>query len=165
MSIGINSQQAPELRVPYWIDGDGHERAPLTLAELGDGYKVIYCFQHWCPGCHSRGFPTLKKLVKELSDKGFDFAVVQTVFEGAEHNTVEKLRQTQFEYDLDLPFGHDLPPEGSQYPSIMEDYRTGGTPWFIIIAPNGEVIFNDFRLDADRWIEAFANPESVTLER
>ena len=68
MSIGINSQQAPELRVPYWIDGDGHERAPLTLAELGDGYKVIYCFQHWCPGCHSRGFPTLKKLVKELSD-------------------------------------------------------------------------------------------------
>ena len=165
MSIGISSLQAPELRVPFWIDGDGHERAPLTLADLGDQYKVIYCFQHWCPGCHSRGFPTLKKLVKELSDKGFDFAVVQTVFEGAEHNTVEKLRQAQFEYDLDLPFGHDLPPVGSQYPSIMEDYRTGGTPWFIIIAPSGEVIFNDFRLDADRLIEAFANSESVTFDR
>lgn len=76
------------------------------LADLGDGYKVIYCFQHWCPGCHSRGFPALKRLVDGLSDKGFGFAVVQTVFEGADQNTVEKLRETQLHYGLDLPFGH-----------------------------------------------------------
>ena len=29
--------QAPELRVPYWIDAKGEERAALTLKELGTG--------------------------------------------------------------------------------------------------------------------------------
>jgi len=35
--------KAPELRVPYWIDENGEERDSLTLAELGTGYKVIFC--------------------------------------------------------------------------------------------------------------------------
>ena len=73
MSIGISASAAPELRVPFWIDGQGSPIDPVKLADLGDGYKVIYCFQHWCPGCHSRGFPTLKRLVDNLSDKGFGF--------------------------------------------------------------------------------------------
>ena len=165
MSIGISASAAPELRVPFWIDGQGSPIDPVKLADLGDGYKVIYCFQHWCPGCHSRGFPTLKRLVDNLSDKGFGFAVVQTVFEGAEQNTVAKLRETQLRYDLDLPFGPDLPLEGGRYPTVMEDYRTGGTPWFIVIDPKGEVIFNDFRLGPDRLIAAFENATSVAFDR
>ncbi|MGE3691142.1 MAG: peroxiredoxin family protein [Novosphingobium sp.] len=165
MSIGISSRRAPELRVPYWIDGKGDRIEPVRLADLGDGYKVIYCFQHWCPGCHSRGFPALKRLVDGLSDKGFGFAVVQTVFEGADQNTVEKLRETQLHYGLDLPFGHDLPPAGERYPTVMEDYRSGGTPWFIVIDPRGEVIFNDFRLDPDRLIAAFEDAPTVELVR
>ena len=82
MQMGLIHENAPELRVPYWIDGEGKEIKPLKLADFGDGYKVFYCFQHWCPECHSRGFPTLKYLVNNLSDKGFEFAVIQTVYEG-----------------------------------------------------------------------------------
>lgn len=100
-------QQAPELRVPWWIDGEGRSMAPLKLSDLGDGFKVIFCFQHWCPGCHSHGFPTLQKLIKALGDRGFAFAAVQTVFEGAESNTFERLRETQLRYGLNIPFGHD----------------------------------------------------------
>lgn len=155
MSTKILNKQAPELRVATWIDADGKNRAPLRLAELGDGYKILYCFQHWCPGCHSSGFPTLKRLVDELSGKGFGFAVVQTVFEGAQTNTSERLRETQLRYALELPFGHDPAPEGENYPTVMADYHTRGTPWFIVIDPKGEVIFNDFRLDADRFLSAF----------
>lgn len=165
MSIGISSKRAPELRVPYWIDGEGNRTDPIKLADLGTGFKIIYCFQHWCPGCHSRGFPTLKRLVDALSKRDFGFAVVQTVFEGAKQNTVERLRETQVHYDLDLPFGHDATPPGGTYPTVMEDYRSGGTPWFIVINPKGEVIFNDFGLDAERLIGAFADAESVELER
>lgn len=165
MSIGISSKQAPELRVPYWLDGKGDRIDPLKLADLGAGFKIIYCFQHWCPGCHSRGFPTLKRLVDALSDKDFGFAVVQTVFEGAEQNTVERLRETQLRYGLNLPFGHDVPPAGGAYPTIMEDYRSGGTPWFIVIDPKGEVIFNDFGLDAERLIGAFVDAQSAEFER
>ena len=96
-------KRAPELRVPFWIDGDGNEREPLGLAELGPGHKILYCFQHWCPGCHSSGFPTLVRLTKALAGRGFGFAVVQTVFEGAEVNTVSRLRETQLRYDLRVP--------------------------------------------------------------
>ena len=44
---------APELRVPHWIDGNGKDRPPLKLAELGGGFKVIFAFKAMCPGCHS----------------------------------------------------------------------------------------------------------------
>ncbi len=156
MSHGTPSLCAPELRVPQWIDAQGLARAPLTLAELGDGFKVIYCFQHWCAGCHSHGFPALVKLVGALSgaDFGFGFAVVQTVFEGAEANTFDRLRETQLRYGLQLPFGHDPPAgsHGAMFPTVMQDYGTGGTPWFIVISPAGEVVFSDFQLDADRLI-------------
>lgn len=166
MAFGHTHQLAPELRVGHWIDGQGNQLDGLSLSDLGDGYKVIYCFQHWCPGCHSFGFPMLKRLVDELSDKGFGFAVVQTVFEGAEQNTKERLRETQLRYGLDLPFGHDLPSRGGRHPTVMEDYRTGGTPWFIVIDPKGEIIFSDFRLDGETLIKAFEqNDESVELIR
>jgi hypothetical protein len=159
MQMGIANKTAPELRVAHWIDADGSERKPLRLSELGDGYKVLYCFQHWCPGCHSRGFPALMRLVEALEGRGFGFAVIQTVFEGSESNTPDKLRETQLRYGLKLPFGHDLPPKGRRYPTVMEDYRTAGTPWFIVINPEGEVIFNDFRLDADRFIAALEHED------
>lgn len=141
---------APELRVAHWIDGDGKSRAPLTLADLGHGYKVLYCFQHWCPGCHSTGFPTLKRLIEALSPRGVGFAAVQTVFEGEDVNTPERLRETQLHYDLDVPFGHDAAVDG--YPTVMRDYHTGGTPWFIVINPASEAIYGGFELDADTLI-------------
>ncbi len=159
MQMGIANKKAPELRVQHWIGANGFGRQPLRLSDLGEGYKVLYCFQHWCPGCHSRGFPTLKRLVDSLEDLGFGFAVIQTVFEGSDQNTADKLRDEQLRYGLQLPFGHDVPPDGERYPTVMEDYRTAGTPWFIVIDPAGEVIFNDFQIEADRFIAALAGED------
>lgn len=152
--MSIVGNQAPELRVSIWIDEDGKPRAPLKLADLGPGYKILYCYQHWCAGCHSHGFPTLLRLVDALSGKGFGFAVIQTVFEGAEENTVERLREEQQRYGLRLPFGHDPLRENGLYPTVMEDYRTGGTPWFILIDPKGDVIFSGFHFNADGFLQA-----------
>ncbi len=139
------------MRVARWIDGAGNSKTPLTLDQLGTNLKVIYCFQHWCPGCHSAGFPALQRLVPVLEPLGVGFAVVQTVFEGFEKNTFEQLRENQQRYALDLPFGHDMVAGGP--PTIMEDYRTRGTPWFILINLDGEIVFSDFHIDADRLIE------------
>ena len=151
---------APELRVTHWIDAKGESRAPLKLADLGSDFKVIYCFQHWCSGCHSHGFPTLRRLVNALSDKGFGFAAVQTVFEGAEVNTAERLRETQLRYGLAIPFGHD--PASGDYPTVMSDYQTRGTPWFIVIDPMGKVVFSDFHLDADLLIDSFGSQSGAS---
>lgn len=165
MQFGNLHNAAHELRVADWIDGDGKPLdKPLTLSDLGDGYKIIYNFQDWCPGCHARGFPTLKVLHQQLADKGFGFAVIQTVFEGADVNTFDKLRVNQERYGLAIPFGHDLPHEGEQYPSFMQDYRTAGTPWFTVIDPHGTVIHADFRLDAQRFIAAL-DADDAAMER
>ena len=66
MAHSARKRNTPELRVAQWIDAHGLAWAPLRLAELGDGFKVIRCFQHWCAGCHSSGFPALVKLVGAL---------------------------------------------------------------------------------------------------
>lgn len=145
------ANRAPELRVESWIDGAGQDRGPLTLDELGDGLKIIYCFQHWCAGCHSMGFPTLQSLVAALQPQGVGFAVVQTVFEGFEENGFDRLRETQQRYELALPFGHDS--VAGQQPTIMQDYRTGGTPWYLLIDANSEVIFSDFHINGEKLIE------------
>ena len=153
MQFGRLNQAAPELRVRIWIDGNGRPMdIPLRLVDLGDGYKIIFAFQHWCAGCHSGGFPTLQRVHHALKDRGFGFAAIQTVFEGEAVNTVDKLRTNQERYGLPIPFGHDRPVDGHQYPSFMEDYRSAGTPWFTVIDPSGQVVFADFRLDADWFL-------------
>ena len=38
-------------------------------------------------------------------------------------------------------------PDG--YPNTMRGYRTGGTPWHIVIDPRGRVIYDGFSIDAD----------------
>jgi len=146
--------RAPELRVPYWIDGEGNDLDDLKLADLGTGYKIIFCFKASCPSCHSRGFPIMKQLVANLSDKGFGFAVVHTAFDDDPFNSQDRVRENQLKFDLKIPFGHD-PKLGQAYPTVMQDYRTRGTPFFLVIDPNGGLVFADFSLDADRLIAAF----------
>jgi thiol-disulfide isomerase/thioredoxin len=154
MQMGRTGQLAPPLREVRWIDGSGVARAPVSLGDLGDGYRILYFFQHWCPGCHSHGFPTLVKLVAELAKEGVGFAAIQTVFEGSEVNTFERIRDDQQRYGLAIPFGHASPARGTALPAPIADYRTGGTPWFVVIAPDGKVVFDGFQLDSEALIKA-----------
>ena len=63
------------------------------------------------------------------------------------------MRKTQLQYDLPIIFGHD-PGEDRPHgrPKTMIDFRTGGTPWHILINPQGQVVFNGFSLDTDAAI-------------
>lgn len=160
MSFGINHRPAPELRVPVWIGPDGAAMAPLRLADLGEGMKILFCFQDWCPGCHSRGFPTLRLLVDRLAGQGVGFAAIQTAFRSsAKKDTGDQTAKNQARYGLSIPFGYDPVPEGAEQPSVMEDYRTAGTPWFIVISAEGEVIYNDFRLEAAKFLASMELPD------
>lgn len=159
MKIGINHEQAPELRVPVWIGPEGAPMAPVRLDDLGDGMKILFCFQDWCPGCHSRGFPTLRVLVDRLADQGVGFAAIQTAFRSsAKKDTGDQTAKNQALYRLKIPFGYD-PAVGDAQPTVMEDYHTAGTPWFIVINAQGEVIYNDFRLDAGKFLAAMDLPD------
>jgi thiol-disulfide isomerase/thioredoxin len=150
-----NIFKAPELEVEQWIDANGNVSKTIELRDFKDKFKVVYCFQSWCAGCHSRGFPSLKKMVTALKDNGnIAFLAIQTVFEGHDTNTYDKLLETQKQYDLKIPFGHDSGDESSNNISkVMLNYRTGGTPWFILIDKNNSVVFADFHLNVANAID------------
>jgi thiol-disulfide isomerase/thioredoxin len=156
METGIVGLPAPPLENVRWINENGDERGPFSLAELGRSFKILYFFQDWCVGCHAHGFPTFVTLAEELRDKGVGLAAIQTVFEGSEVNTFDRLRENQRRYGLRVPFGHAVADSASvdAVPPIMEAYRSGGTPWFIVIAPNGRVVYDGFRLDAEGLVQA-----------
>ena len=99
-------------------------------------------------------------MVEGLSGQGFGFAAVQTVFTAAEINTFDRLRETQRRYGLAIPFGHD--PAVDRYPSLMADFETRGTPWFIVFDPLGEVLHSDFRLDDELLLRDFGRAGEVS---
>jgi len=144
---GIPGEAAPKWDIPTWIDGDG-KATSIKLEDYAGKKVVMFCFQSWCPGCHDKGFPTLQYLTDRFGDKeDVVFLAVQTVFEGGKTNTLSKLKKWQKKYKLNIPFGHD---EGHGKSFIVDRYKTGGTPWFIIINEEGNVTYNDYELSAQK---------------
>lgn len=151
---GIQGYEAPELDIDYWIDADG-DRSKFSILDSRGKWVLLKCFQNWCPGCHASGFPTLQAFANEFHNHPkVAIAGIQTVFEGFSTNTQDAVRELQLEYELPILMGHDAgDPEGFRTPDTMLKYRTGGTPWIILIDPEGIVAFNDFQVSTPRLIE------------
>jgi len=170
---GILGRDAPAWRVDQWFNLP----TGLTTIDVDDFKgKVVYFygFQSWCPGCHSRGFPTLRELIKRFEgEDNVAFVAVQTTFEGFHTNTAANALKTAKRYDLEIPIGHSG--SDGQRSRLMSDYRTGGTPWTVIIDHDGVVRFNDFHITPDRAerlinqlreerVEARSNTDSTDVE-
>jgi thiol-disulfide isomerase/thioredoxin len=151
---GIRGSLAPELELDYWIDSEGKPTTYSIAAERGK-WVFLKCFQDWCPGCHSSGFPTLQKFSAAFAGHPqVSIVGVQTVFEGFASNTLADVRKLQLQYQLPITMGHDAgDPKGDHRPQTMRKYRTGGTPWIVIIAPDGQVVFNDYHINVAALIE------------
>ncbi|MGB0846796.1 MAG: peroxiredoxin family protein [Thiolinea sp.] len=150
---GIRGQLAPEITLDYWIDKEG-KAGHFSVAENRGKWVFLKCFQNWCPGCHATGFPTLKAFADEFHDHPkVAIAGIQTVFEGFTANTQDDVRKLQLRYELPITMGHDPGNEDThERPQTMAKYRTGGTPWLILIAPDGRVVFNSFHVKTDKLI-------------
>lgn len=151
---GIVGSAAPELDVEFWIDAEGKPTSFSMLAQRGR-WVHLKCWQSWCPGCHAHGFPALQKLVEAFANEPRVVNVaVQTTFEGHEVNTADKVRKTQLRYALPIVMGHDPGRRNKNgYPNTMVSYRTGGTPWHILIDPGGTVVFDGFGINPEGAIE------------
>ncbi len=148
--------KAPEFTVNTWIDTDGNKTTPIKLSTFKGKFKIVFCFQYWCSGCHSKGLPDLKKIVDALEgNANFAIFAIQTVFEGYQENTFDKIVETQKKYKLNIPFGHDADIDGKSQSTIMTSYKTNGTPWFILIDKHNNVVFSDFHLNPDAAIAFF----------
>ncbi|MEE9319578.1 MAG: TlpA disulfide reductase family protein [Granulosicoccus sp.] len=151
---GITGQAAPELAVSGWTDAKG-AATKFSIADSRGKWVFLKCWQAWCPGCHSSGFPTLQAVQKAFhGHPDVAIAAVQTVFEGFGSNTQDKVAEMRDRYELVIPMGHDAgDADGDKRPSTMVSYRTGGTPWLILIDPGGKVVFNDFQVQTDKLID------------
>jgi len=75
------------------------------------------------------------------------------VFEGYGFNSEAKLRKNQQKWDLKIPMAHAPGnQQAHEVPHIMRDYRSGGTPWAVIINQSGTVIYNHFHIEAEQAV-------------
>ncbi len=160
---GILGKEAPAWGVKEWINlPEG--QTTLDINDYKGKVVYLYGFQSWCPGCHSHGFPTLKTLLKHYGkdkeskvnrdskdNKDIAFVAIQTVFEGYSTNNAQAAWRTADRYDLKIPVGHDG--SNGKRSLIMKRYRTGGTPWTIIIDKQGVVRYNDFHIKPEQAIK------------
>lgn len=154
---GIEGHVAPEIALDYWIDANG-EPGHFSVLESRGKWVFLKCFQDWCPGCHSSGFPALQAFSNRFHDHPkVAIAAIQTVFEGYKNNTLEDVRKLQLRYELPIVMGHDPgDPKTDARPVTMVEYFTGGTPWLILIDPKGTVVYNNYHVDSGKLIEFVA---------
>lgn len=149
---GVVGQRAPDWDVETWRRlPQGTSR--LEVDDLAGRVIYLFCFQSWCPGCHSVGFPAFRAAVERAAgDRRIAFVAVQTVFEGLEQNTLEAALDTVDKFALDVPLGHTVGSAGAA-PTLMSAYRTGGTPWSVIIGPDRLVRLDGFHPEPKRLTE------------
>lgn len=156
---GIEGKEAPPLFADNWInlpENEDGKLAPGTpgidLRKYRGNVVVLKFFQFWCPACQKRSFPKLKKLVEHYrGESRIQFIAVQTVFEGLTENTASKLEPTAEKFELDIPFGHSVKLRG--IPNVNTMYRTGGTPWWVVVNKDGIIEFNGHFIDYDKAVE------------
>lgn len=127
---------APEWDIAEWINSE-----PVRLHDLRGQVVVIDFFQLWCPGCKSFSIPlTLrweKEFAEDIAADRMKIVSIHTVFEGHDHQTVDRLRSFVQETGFGHPVGHDRHDIDDRLPNTMILYGTRGTPEMAIIDKNG----------------------------
>jgi len=138
-------ETAPSWGVSEWLNlTEGKKR--LDIGDYKGKVIYLYGFQSWCPGCHRAGFPTLKHIIEKLGeDPDVAIVAVQTTFEGFQSNDINAAKEIIKRYDLKIPVGQSG--SANERSLLMQRYRTGGTPWVIIIDRSGIVRFNNFHIE------------------
>ena len=155
-NAGITGKEAPEFGDLKWYDGNDKLMTKTPkVKELRGKFIILKFWQSWCPGCLSRGLPTLYKFQEHFKDNGkVKIFAIQTVFEGFKTNSKSKIKQIRKRFKLTIPMAHD---DGASHKKkrsvIMDRYRSGGTPWFVIINQGGKVVFDGFHLDFNKTVK------------
>ena len=145
---GILGKPAPKWSVDQWLNLPKGKKK-IDVKDFHGKVLYLFCFQSWCPGCHSSGFPTLQKVMSRFKDNDdVAFVAIQTVFEGFASNTFDHAKQAARKYKLKIPVGQSG--ERGKPSHVMARYRSGGTPWIIIIGRDGMVRYNDFHVSVDQ---------------
>jgi len=148
---GILNKPAPSWGIAEWMNLPKDTKT-LDIGNYKGKVLYIYGFQSWCPGCHRHGFPTLKKIVERFGDdKAVGIVAVQTAYEGFSSNGFEQAKAVAKRYGLKIPIGQSG--SKNERSKFMQRYRTGGTPWTIVVDRKGVVRFNDFHIEPSKAMD------------
>ena len=148
---------APQLRVPQWIDAHGN---PIGRSRAGRSRRQVqgyFCFQHGCRVVIARISDSKKRWLKTVQGASTFAAVQSRVRESAEINARSFCARRSSDTGYQSHSGMTRP--WNAYPSLMADFETRGTPWFIVIDPAGEVIHSGFRLDTEHLLGTFGGAD------
>ena len=71
----------------------------------------------------------------------------------------------ELKHRLKIPMAHDPgDPHGDPILAIMRNYRSGGTPWTVIIDPAGMVVYNDFHIQVAQALSLIENLIKQSIE-
>lgn len=136
-------KQAPAWKLRNWHNTQDLPKGlktPLTLAQLKGRVVVMLAFLSWCPTCHKQALPAYAKLEAAYPDRSkVVFVYVQTVHEGYQRNGRRAGERDMERFKLKGPMAHDPGVPDGRRPVLMTRYKTGGTPWSIVIDGKGIV--------------------------
>jgi len=143
---------APEWRIAEWINGD-----PGSLADHRGKVILIEFFQLWCPGCKRFSVPLFNRWHERYGQRDDVLVVsIHTVFEGHDYQSAERLREFVEVWGIEHPVGIDTPgAEGGEVPETMRHYRTGGTPYVVIVDRRGLQRFRHLGGFDEQAVETF----------
>jgi thiol-disulfide isomerase/thioredoxin len=158
------------MRAPAWnVDTRFNLEEGKSRVELGDvASEVVYLygFQSWCAGCNSHGFPTMAAVQRHFVDNDeVAFVALQTVFEGFDVNGPDEVLASVTRHGLSVPVGHD-PGQDGNGSDVIRRYRSGGTPWIVLIDQKGIIRCNGVQADPGDLIDTIeallAKPNAET---
>ena len=131
---------APEWDIAEWVHGD-----PVRLQDLRGQVVVIDFFQLWCPGCKSFSIPTTlqweKDFAQDIAEDRMKIVSIHTVFEGHEHQNINRLKKFVKKTGFGHPVGNDRHDIDDRLPNTMILYGTRGTPEVAIIDKEGRIAY------------------------
>ena len=130
-------------RIPPWdIERLGKDEVPDYEKLRGKPLLILF-FYLGCPGCTGRAIPFANKMAYEYTDK-INIIGIHSNFEGPEYNDddiVEKLKSLYVRFPVFKDSG---------LASTFYKYQAAGTPHWILVNREGNVIRTIFGSDPNR---------------
>ena len=135
------------------------------LVPIVDDFKgnplLILFFNLGCPGCLGRAIPYANRLVLEKGDD-INLLGIHTNFESIEFSEAQFVKAKE-EFFIRFPFYKD-----KNFDTTFLNYGAGGTPHWILVNAEGEVVYSIFGSDPnnallrlDLKIEELKNPIEI----
>ncbi|MCX7823524.1 MAG: TlpA family protein disulfide reductase [Syntrophobacterales bacterium] len=128
---------APDFSLTSIFDGKR-----ITLSEFRNSkYVLLYFWASWCPTCLETR-PQLEAFRKNTPSDRLEVLAINI----GDGDSIDSIKKLQMKYPLSVPVLFD---EGSK---VSRSYGVRGVPFFVLIDPEGKIVYQGNELPKDRPI-------------